>query len=337
MRPSFHPRLINDPFLDPGLFVPFRFEKRALLFDLGELSPLTSRDLLKTTHVFVTHTHMDHFIGFDHLLRIFLGRDKDLYLYGPPSFFKHVEGKLAGYTWNLVNEYQNNFTLNVTEVHHHQIITRAYRCRDQFKPFKDDKIEPYSNILLQEPSFHIEAVLLDHRVPSLGFSLVEHYYVNIMKEGLKDLGLGVGPWLNHLKKAIYEEANRDADFIVNWKDNGEIIREKRFTLGDLVDKVARISSGQKITYIADAIGSPENKEKIINLSRKSDHLYIEATFLDRDKKTAQKKYHLTAKEAGEIAKEAHVKRLILFHFSPRYAHMANEIRKEAMEAYFAKE
>ena len=102
MRPSFTPRLINNPFSDPGMFVPFLFEKRALMFDLGDLHALSPKDLLKVTHVFVTHSHMDHFIGFDILLRPFLGREKRLHLYGPPGFLNNVEGRLAGYTWNLV-------------------------------------------------------------------------------------------------------------------------------------------------------------------------------------------------------------------------------------------
>ena len=106
MKPSFYPRLINDPFLDPGLYIPFLYEKRAIMFDIGELNTLTPRDLLKVSHVFVTHTHMDHFIGFDRLLRIFLGRDKELHLFGPSGFFEHIEGKLRGYTWNLVEEYK---------------------------------------------------------------------------------------------------------------------------------------------------------------------------------------------------------------------------------------
>jgi len=93
MRPRFHPRLINPPLSDPGLFVPFLYEKRALLFDLGDLHGLTPRDLLKVSHVFVTHTHVDHFIGFDQLLRLLLGRDKELHLFGPPDFFDRVEGK----------------------------------------------------------------------------------------------------------------------------------------------------------------------------------------------------------------------------------------------------
>ena len=65
MRPVFHPRLVNRPFDDPGLFVPFLFDARALLFDCGENPALSSRDILKISHIFISHTHMDHFFGFD--------------------------------------------------------------------------------------------------------------------------------------------------------------------------------------------------------------------------------------------------------------------------------
>ncbi|MBW2643668.1 MAG: MBL fold metallo-hydrolase, partial [Deltaproteobacteria bacterium] len=97
MRPSFLPRLVNGPFDDPGLFIPFLLEKRAIIFDLGDIYSLSSRDILKISHVFISHTHMDHFLGFDRLLRLFLGREKHLYMYGPEGFLKNVEGKLAGY------------------------------------------------------------------------------------------------------------------------------------------------------------------------------------------------------------------------------------------------
>ena len=89
MRPTFSPRLINNPFDDPGLYIPFLYRNRAMLFDLGDLSGLTSRDLLKVSHVFVTHTHMDHFIGFDTLLRRLMGRAKTLHLYGPHGFLQN--------------------------------------------------------------------------------------------------------------------------------------------------------------------------------------------------------------------------------------------------------
>ncbi len=333
MRSSFQPRLINDQFSDPGLFIPFLFEKRALMFDLGDLSALSSKDLLKVTHVFVTHTHMDHFFGFDTLLRIFLGRDKILHLFGPPSFFRHVEGKLSGYTWNLVNEYDNNFTLEVNEIHQDRILTKLYFCQDRFQPKETPSSRPFSGSLLKEPSFSVQTVLLDHRIPCLGLSLNENFRVNIIKEGLKDLGLPVGPWLNRFKDAVYQKKDIGSEFLVTWEEKGKFICEKRFSFGDLVNKIARISPGQKIVYITDVVATPENCRKIIKLAKGADLLFIEAVFLDSEKEKAMKKYHLTARKAGELAKKAGVRQFQLFHFSPRYKNRANELEREAKEAY----
>jgi len=267
MRPSFHPRLINEPFSDPGLFIPFLFEKRALMFDLGDLSPLSSRDLLKVTHVFVTHTHMDHFIGFDTLLRILLGRDKTLFLFGPPNFFKHMEGKLSGYTWNLVNEFQNDFMLEVSEVHPDRILTKNYICQDRFQARKPVSSRPFTGTLLEEPSFTVQGVLLDHRTPCLALSLIENFYVNIDRDALKNMKLPVGPWLNKLKSAIYEKRDPASDFLVTWEEKGEGVQEKKFNLGDLAKKVTRISPGQRIVYITDVSANPENSRKIIQQFR----------------------------------------------------------------------
>src|SRR5512139_3848720 len=105
MKPVFHAKLLNDYFSDPCLFVRMLREKRAVLFDLGTIDSLKPADLYKITDVFVSHTHMDHFIGFDTLLRGILRRNIPLNIYGPPALLPCIHGKLKGYTWNLIEDY----------------------------------------------------------------------------------------------------------------------------------------------------------------------------------------------------------------------------------------
>ena len=76
MGSVFQASLVNDPFDDPSVYVDIPWERRALLFDLGANYHLPPRKLLKVTDVFVSHAHMDHFIGFDHLLRVRLARER---------------------------------------------------------------------------------------------------------------------------------------------------------------------------------------------------------------------------------------------------------------------
>ena len=212
MRPSFHPRLTNGPFDDPGLYIPFLFQQRAMIFDLGDIACLSARELLKITHTFVTHTHMDHFIGFDRLLRILLGREKTLLLFGPAGFLKNMEGRLAGYSWNLVGHYDYPLNLKITEVNSQSMVHRQYRCGDGFIPAKEPVEQPFKGILYEEPGFKVTAAILDHGIPCLGLAIKEHFHVNIITEGLKDLGLEPGPWLADFKRALYNRSDPDTKF-----------------------------------------------------------------------------------------------------------------------------
>jgi len=330
MRPSFHPRLINGPFDDPGLFIPFQFQHRALIFDLGDINCLAPKDILKISHAFISHTHMDHFSGFDRLLRLTLGRPKNLSLYGPPGFLKNVEGKLAGYTWNLADKYNYPLSLRICEVHPQYTLCRQYRCRDRFKPVQAPVNKPFSDILHAEPAFKVSAAIFDHRIPCLGFSIRERFHVNIIKDGLNALGLTPGPWLTEFKQALYAQADPVSKFEVKFAPQEQA---KHFILGELAEKIARITPGQKISYITDVMYSQSNRERIVALVKGSDHLFIEAVFMEQDREIAAKKHHLTAWQAGHLAGKAQVKQMTVFHFSPRYTGMEEQLREEARLAY----
>jgi ribonuclease Z len=322
----FNPYLVNRPTGDPGLFVPFFFNKRAILFDLGEIVSLSPRDLLKISHVFITHTHMDHFCGFDYLLRILLGREKTLYLYGPKGFLKNLEGKLSGYSWNLVNNYTTSLIIHATEVGTGFRITRKYICRNKFNPCEENRVDTSSNnpILHDEPSFSVSTAILDHGIPTLGFAIQEKFKINIRKEVLENMGLRPGSWIYELKQALY--ANGDLNKVIE-------ISEKRFSLNELASRLTIITKGQIIAYISDVAFTESNCEKIIQLAHKADHLFIESAFLEQDKNHAEKKFHLTAKQAGMISALSGVKRFTLFHFSPRYDDHEKIFYQEAMTEY----
>ena len=328
MRPSLLPRLVNGPFEDPALFVRFLFENRALLFDLGDISNLSTRDILKISHVFVTHAHMDHFVGFDRLLRIFLGRDKKLHLFGPSGIIQNVAGKLNAYQWNLVEKFRHSFKIEVTEIRNDVVKSRTFHSQSRFKPYQDRPEQKFSPCLLQEPAFAVHIAVLDHRIPCLGLCIQETFHINIKKDALVELDLIPGPWIQKFKQALFRDLPSDTQIEIP-SDHG--IRQ--YSLGPLSRQIAIISPGQKIAYITDIAFSPENINKIKELASGCDQLFIEAAFLDQDCSIAREKYHLTAQQAGHIAALLTAKKVVPFHFSPRYLGRAAQIEAEVFEAF----
>lgn len=318
MRPIFHPDLVNGSTGDPVLFVDCMFERRALVFDLGDIRALSPRKLLRISHAFVTHAHMDHFIGFDWLLRISLGREKDLHLFGPPGFLAQVEHKLRAYTWNLVRNYDSDFTLRVTEVDGKGAGRRAsFRCQSEFFREDEESVACPENILLQEPAMQVRCTLLDHGgIPCLAYALQEQAHVNVWKNRLQELGLPLGAWLRDLKQAVLRNEPDHWQIRVAWHGDGAE-QERLLTLGELKPAL-RIVLGQKIAYVTDVAWSENNVARIVELARNADLLFIEAAFMERDAAHGQRKFHLTTRQAGEIARAANVGCVIPLHFSPRY-------------------
>jgi len=328
MTPQFLPCLVNDPFDDPGVYVDFLFERRALLFDLGDIRALSPRKILRLSHIFISHTHIDHFIGFDHLLRLCLGREKRLHLFGPPGFTAQVEHRLASFTWNLVESYPTDFTLVAHELHPDgSSISAEFHCRHGFRREGERTEQLSGGIILDEETFRIRIAFLDHRTVSLAFALEEKIHVNIMKNRLVEMGLPTGPWLGELKRAILRGEADDTLFRVWWQD-ATGVEERFFPLGELKKMILQIVPGEKIAYVTDAVYTPANAAKIIDLVRSADYLFIEATFLHAECERARERCHLTAFQAGLLAREAGVAKAIPFHFSPRYRGAEEQLRQE---------
>jgi ribonuclease Z len=223
--------------------------------------------------------------------------------------------------------------LDVTEVRPDRMLSGQFVCQDGFIATRPTETSPFSGTLLTEPAATVSTVILDHSLPCLGFSIKEQFHVNIIKDQLLSLGLEVGPWLKSFKSALFNQMDPESEFVVTIGPKKEI--QKTFILGDLSAKISTITPGQKITYIADAGMSDANEIKMADIARSSDHLFIEAAFLEKHREIAMKKRHLTARQAGTIAARAGVKQFTIFHFSPRYTGQEHLLLQEAQGAFTA--
>jgi len=328
MTPLFQPRLLNPPFGDPALYVGLQGEGTALLFDAGDISRVSSRLLFKISDVFISHTHIDHCIGIDHLLRLNLARNRILRLYGPPGIIANMTGKLRGYTWNLTDSYP--FMLDVHEIGARLVRVRRFACSEKFKPGPEQRL-PFDGTLVNRPSFRVQSRCLDHNgITSLAFRIEEHAHININKDALGRLGLPVGPWLQTLKSRI-RDGCPDSSSITIPEACGRTAHD--ISLGKLRREIVHITSGESIAYIADSGATPANIKKIRTLAHGVDRFFCEAAFLERDADKAHRSGHFTARQAGLLARSCGAKKLTVFHFSPRYENRPDEPGSEAMHAF----
>lgn len=333
MSKYFDPQLINGPFDDPGLFVDLAFERRALLFDLGDLSALAPRKLLRVAHVFITHRHMDHFVGFDQLLRCLLGREKVLGIWGPHGLIDAVEHKLKAYDWNLVANYEGNLQLHVSELGSDGQLAAARFCgRHRFFRESLGVSACSDGVLVSDPDLKVRSATLEHGLPVLAFALEERARINIWRSRVEAMGLSVGPWLRAFKDAILRGAADTTPIPVRWAAN-DPTRPQELPLGRLASNIMKVTRGRKIAYVVDVAYTPSNIETIVALARNADMLFIEAPFLHEDLDRAAARHHLTARQAGTLARHANVKQIRTFHYSPRYRGREEAILAEAEIAF----
>ena len=322
MKTTFRPRLLNGQTGDPALLVSLRWQGRALLVDLGRIDRTPAAVMLPIEAVFVSHAHMDHFMGFDQLLRLFLARDATLRLYGPEGIADCVAGKLAGYTWNLTDEYA--FTIEVTEIGR-ELRTSRFAARRRFAREPLGTPRPFTGVVFSDPVVTVEAALLDHKIVSIAYAIRERMHLNVRPDALEAAGFAPGPWLNRLKQAVRGSAPDDTPI--------EVPSGDRRPLGELRRTLLTVTPGQKIAYVVDTLFSPANAAAIIRLVEGADLFFCESPFLEEDLEQAARRYHLTARQAGALARAGRVKRLQVFHFSPRYEGRYGELVAEAQAEF----
>ena len=163
--------------------------------------------------------------------------------------------------------------------------------------------------IFENNSIRISSFPLKHRIATCGFLFEEKERPLHIKREMIDF--------YHIPITQIKAIKEGEDFYLA---DGTLIPNRTLTFP--------AAPPRKYAYCSDTAYNPE----MIPYIEGVDVLYHEATFAENETARAHETYHSTAREAAEIAKAAHVKKLIVGHFSSRY--QENDILlNEAMSVF----
>ncbi len=299
---------INPLEEDPFLFVELEDVYETFLFDTGFRVRGNFRKIRKLGGIFITHAHIDHLIGWDHLMRSLLSEDKTLNVYGPPEITRKLLNKLAAYDWDRSQD--QKLTILIHELTGKtRIISEAVSNR-RFIPEIQKKKEPViNNIIYETKNVRIESVPADHGgSPCVAYAICEQDKLKIKKDKLHQMQLIDGPWVGRFLEAV-KSCQKGDDYV----DENKVIPYEL-----LQQELTFWKKGKRAAYITDTHMTDEIFDGLVKLAKNADLLVCEGTFCEADKDLADNYHHLTARQAGIIAETAQVKKLMLNHPSKRY-------------------
>jgi ribonuclease Z len=260
------------------------------LFDCGEATQhqlmRTPLKMSKVDAVFITHLHGDHINGLPGFLstRSYHPGAGKLRLFGPEGIREYVQAV---------------FRLTASHVDYELEIA-------ELKP----------GLVYEDDLFRVETDLLDHRVTSWGYRIIEKDRAGALdSDKARSLGVPFGPQLGLLKQG------NDVTL-----DDGRVIRSS--------DVLGPALKGRIITVLGDTTPCPA----IARLAKDADLLVHEATFEGSMDEKAKAYGHSTTLQAASAAAAAGVRRLVMTHFSSRYreedmASLEAEARSVFPESY----
>lgn len=315
-------RLVNGSTGDPVLFVDYPGRDDAILFDAGENAALSPKQLGDLEAVFITHHHVDHFIGLDRIVRANLDRDKALRVMGPEGTIRKVYDRIKSYEYPFF-PFQK-IVLDVREVLEDRIRSALLECSRRFPRPKVAEVARAGPVIYETDDLTVEAAHVDHTVPCLAFALVERPGFAPDAERLAAGPLAPGPWVGRALKLLQAKAPADAPVKVGGESH---------PLGTLQERYFADVPGTRIAYVTDTAWSDASRPVLLDLARGARRLYCDSFYGHDQIHSAEKHRHMTATQAAEFARDAGVEELILIHFSARYEGRYGSLVEEARRIF----
>ena len=183
-------------------------------------------------------------------------------------------------------------------------------CRGMEFEVRFNPVDTRSHSLVKEDrSLSVYSIPLKHRIPTCGYLFAEKpKEAHIIREMTDFYQVPV---------RCMKDIKQGQDYVT---PEGEVVPNSRLTRPAAPPK--------RYAFCSDTAYN----RSIIPIIEGADLLYHEATFAECDLARAKETFHSTARQAAEIARDAHVKRLVIGHYSARYEDLS-ELHREA-EAVF---
>ena len=165
------------------------------------------------------------------------------------------------------------------------------------------------SLVMEDRSLSVYSIPLKHRIPTCGYLFAEKpKEAHIIREMTDFYQVPV---------RCMKDIKQGQDYVT---PEGEVVPNSRLTRPAAPPK--------RYAFCSDTAYN----RSIIPIIEGADLLYHEANFAECDLARAKETFHSTARQAAEIARDAHVKRLVIGHYSARYEDLS-ELHREA-EAVF---
>lgn len=300
--------LVNGSAGDPVLYLDYPGADNALLFDGGDNAALPTARLGDLEAVFITHHHVDHFIGLDRIVRANMDRDKVLHLFGPAGTIRKVYDRITAYEYPYF-PFQK-IAVEVTELLPGVMRTAVLECTRHFPEPEVTEASWSGPVCYTNADLTVEAVPVDHTVPCLAFALAEKPGYHPDPARLAAGSLKPGRWVGEALKLLRAGADPATRLEI---DGGS------FAVGKLADLYFARSPGARVAYVVDTLWTDAVRPGLVKLARGAWRLYCDSFYAAAQLKQAQKYKHMVAGQAAELARLAKVEQLVLIHFANRYA------------------
>ncbi len=155
------------------------------------------------------------------------------------------------------------------------------------------EIKEVDGKFFETDDFYLESEKMEHGIQTNAYNFVIKDKLRIDKKKLSKFKIPSGPLLKSLKEGK------------GITHNGKKFKSKDLTYTE---------KGKKVSFVLDTLYNPRIKSFV----KGADVFICESSFGSDLKDFAKEKLHMTAEQAGKVAKEAKVKKLFLTHISQRY-------------------